>query len=533
MKRQKSYRWHFRCFSVHSTLVMLLLLWTATAALAQTTQAAPATEPHRTSKPGPAQKTAHEPARKAAAGAAEPWTKIPIPPLPAFHPPQPKRVELPNGMILFLQEDHELPLITVMARIRGGARIEPQEKTGLVDLYGEVWRTGGTKTKTGDQMDDFLEARAAKLETDGGMDATTISLNCLKGDFNDVFSLFVELLREPAFRADKLALAKRELDTEISRRNDDVGEIASRESVKLAYGKDNPYVRIPEYATVAAVTREDLVNWHDRFVYPNNIILGVVGDFNSDAMEAKLKEAFGSWARGPEPPKLDVEFHEPKPGLYYVNKEEVNQSVIRMVALGIRRDNPDYYAVTVMNEILGGGFASRLIADLRTKQGLAYAVGGGIGSSFDHPGIFMLGMGTKTATTAEGIKGLNQEIADLLSRPPTQQELRRAKDAILNSFIFHFDSPEKVMQERMAYEFYGYPLDFLERYRSGVEKVTVEDVNRVIHKYVHPGMFAVLVVGNSEADKEVASLGPATKLDISIPPPPASEEAAQPALQKQ
>src|SRR6266576_2028886 len=213
------------------------------------------------------------------------WKQIPIPKLPAFHPQEPKRVELPNGMVIFLQEDHELPTIDAVARIRGGSRSEPAAKVGMVSLYGEVWRTGGTKAQTGNQLDDYLEIRAAKVETDGSADSTTISLSCLKEDFNDVFKVFNDLLREPSLREDKLDLAKREAFDGISRRNDEIGEIARREASKLAYGAQNPYVRVPEYTTIAAVNREDLQQWHDTHVHPNNIIIGIVGDFDSAQME--------------------------------------------------------------------------------------------------------------------------------------------------------------------------------------------------------------------------------------------------------
>lgn len=501
-----------RAFVLGLTLALLAL-----AAPAQTAPnaQAPANQGNQPAQPGPAQKTAREAASPAPQ--AKPWTHIPVPPLPAFHPPLPKRVELANGMIIFLQEDHELPLITLTGRIRGGAILEPTTKVGLVTLYGEVWRTGGTKDKTGDQMDDLLESRAAKIETGGNPDFTTISLNCLKEDFDPLFALYRQLLREPAFRPDKLALAKQQLDTMISRRNDDVNAIAGREARRLAYGKDNPYARFPEYPTVAAVTRDDLVDWHSRFVQPNNILLGVVGDFDAARMEAILRQAFEAWPKGPAAPRPDLQFVTARPGFYYAAKQDVNQSVIRMVTLGIERNNPDYYAVSVMNEILGGGMSSRLFKSIRTQQGLAYSVGGGLGAAYDHPGIFALGVGTKTASTAQAIKSLDQQIQGLLKEPATAAELRRAKDSILNSFIFSIDTPEKVLNERMTYEFYGYPLDFLEQFRAGVDQVTLADVNRVAHKYVKPGTFAVLVVGNSEADKLLSSLGPVKTLDISIP----------------
>jgi len=457
----------------------------------------------------------------AATGQATDWHQIPIPPLPAFHPKEPKRIELPNGMVIFLQEDHELPLIDGVATIRGGSRDEPAGKVGLLDMYGEVWRTGGTKTETGDQLDDDLEVRAAKVETSSGADSTSISWSCLKGDFDDVFKVFSALLRNPEFREDKLDLAKREMDDAISRRNDDISEIAGRESLKLALGKDNPYARQPEYTTVAAVTRQDLVNWHTSHVAPNNIILGVVGDFDSQAMEAKLREAFGQWPKGNAVKSSEIEFAPAKPGYYLIPKTDVNQSAIQMVALGMRRDNPDYFAAQVFNEAFGGGFSSRLFRNIRTAKGLAYAVGGGIGSAFDHPGTLRFSLGTKSASTVEAIQAVYEQIADLKTNPISDEEIQRAKDSILNSFVFNFDSPEKVLRERMLYEFYGYPADFLERFRSGVESTQKADVARVVAKYVHQDQLKVLVVGNTaEFDKPLSSLGSVTTLDISIPAPP-------------
>ena len=453
------------------------------------------------------------------------WEQIQISPLPAFHPQEPKRIELPNGMVIFLQEDHELPLIDGIARIHGGSREEPSGKVGLLDIYGDVWRTGGTKSQTGDQLDDFLEIRAAKVETNGSADSTSISLSCLKGDFDDVFKLFTELLRDPEFRADKIELAQRQMYDSIARRNDEVSEIASRESMKLAYGARNPYARQPEYSTVAAITRQDLLDWHRVHVFPNNIILGIVGDFDSAAMEAKLRKAFEAWPKGPAVKAPEIQFEPAKPGYYLIPKSDVNQSSIRIVELGIRRDNPDYYATQVFNEAFGGGFSSRLFRNIRTAKGLAYDVGGGIGAAFDHPGIVRISMGTKSATTVESIQAIYDQIDDLPKDPITGDEIKRAKDSILNSFVFNFDSPEKVLRERMAYEFYKYPPNFLERYRAGIEKVQPADVARAAAKYLHKDKLAVLVVGNTaEFDKPLSSLGAVTNVDITIPPPPAEKD---------
>jgi zinc protease len=478
-------------------------------------------------KNAPAQ-TTHPPADTKTAKPAAPWKQIPIPPLPPFHPQEPRRIQLANGMVIFLQEDHELPVVGGTMRIRGGSIQEPANKVGLVEAYGAVWRTGGTTKRSGDELDDFLETRAAKVETGGGADSITIGFNCLKDKLDEVFPVFLEVLHEPAFRDDKLELAKTQMNTDIARRNDDIGEIAGREAVRLAYGRDNPYARIAEYSTVAAITRDDLVKWHETFVHPNNIILGVHGDFDPAAMERRLRQAFESWPQAPVPPQPNIVFHDPKPGLYFIEKSDVTQSEIRMVTLGIQRNNPDFFSVDVMNDVLGGGFASRLFKTIRTEKGLAYSVGGGIGASFNHPGIFRIAMGTKSSTTVDAIQALHAELNGMLAaKPITPEEVREAKDSILNRFIFNFDSKDKVLGERMLYEYYSYPADYLERFRAGIEKSTSDDANRVAHKYVHPQQFAVLVVGNSaEFGKPLSSLGPVTPIDISIPPLGTPAEAA-------
>ena len=465
-----------------------------------------------------------------ATGQADSWQQIPIPPLPAFKPQAPKRIELKNGMVIFLQEDHELPLVDGTARIRGGSVNEPDAKVGLIDIYGEVWRTGGTKTQTGDQLDDFLEVRAAKVETGGGPDSTTISWSCLKGDLDDVFKAFKDVLQNPEFRADKLDIAQKEAFDAISRRNDDISEIAHRETVKLAYGSHNPYARTPEYATVAAITRQDLIDWHAKYVHPNNIVLGISGDFDSAAMEARLRTAFDSWPKGPAAPrKIEIKYAPAPPGYYLVEKEDVNQSSIHMVGLGTTRDSPDYYAISVFNEAFGGGFSSRLFNDIRTKRGLAYAVGGGVGTNFGHPGILQVAIGTKSQSTIEAIQAADEDIANLSKQPITDDEIQHAKDAILNAFVFRLDSPDKILAERMTYEYYGYPPDWLDKYQEEVKKVSAADVNRVALKYMHRDQMAVLVVGNSkEFDKPLSALGPVKTIDITIPPPPAEKGEAEP-----
>ena len=461
------------------------------------------------------------PAKPAAVAPSQPWKKIPIPPLHEFKPQQPKRIELANGMVIFLQEDHELPFIKGGILIRGGSRDEPADKVGLVSMYGEAWRTSGTKTTDGDKLDDELESKAARLETSGGSANTSLRWSSLKGDFDSVFASAVDLLLHPDFKADKLALAKRQVDTSIARRNDDASGIAIREAVKLVYGAESPFARQPEFATVAAVTLDDLKVWHDRTVHPNGMIVSVSGDFDSAQMERKLREAFEPLPRGQVMAEEKFTFTDPKPGVRFAQKEDVNQSNVLIVGLGTDRRNPDYYALSVMNEIFSGGFGSRVVQNVRTKLGLAYDVEGSFGASYDHPGIFYVMAGTKSASTVPATKAMLDEVERLKTVPPTASELAKAKDQLLNSFIFHYDSPEKVLNEQVTLAFYGYPSDFLEKYKTGIEKVTSSDISRVANKYVDQSKLGIVVVGNpAEIKPPLNALGePVTPIDITIPPP--------------
>jgi zinc protease len=442
-----------------------------------------------------------------------------IVPLRAFTPQKPRQVRLANGLFILLQEDHELPLVSGSALIRGGSRSEPSDKVGLVEVFGRAWRTGGSAAHSGDALDDFLEARAAKIETSGGMASTSVSFRCLAETLDEVFPLFVELLRSaPAFPQEKVDLARRQLHTGIARRNDDPWEIAAREARKLAYGTSSPYARVSEHATVAAVTRADLSAWHREYVHPNNIVLSIAGDFDASRMEARLRKAFGDWRRGKVATIPRIELPPPHPGVYLVEKNDVKQTNIRIVHLGITRDNPDYYAAEVMNEIFGGASASRLNVNVRTKKGLAYTVGGGLGAGFDYPGMFTVGMATKTEGTAAGIDALFAEIDALQASPATAEELVRARESLLNSFIFRIDSKAAILREQAVYAFYGYPLDSLERYQAAISAVTVDDIARVARKHIHKERLAILVVGKADDfDRPLAAFGPLTTLDITIP----------------
>ena len=461
---------------------------------------------------------------------SKPWEKIPIPALKEFKPQQPKRIELKNGIVLFLQEDHELPFVSGTILIEGGSHMEEPGKTGLVSLYGDAWRTSGTAKVSGDQMDDLLEAKAAHIETDGGLESTTLSWDSLKADTDQVFSLAIDLLLHPKFDLMKLRLAQQQAATGIVRRNDNEGQIASREAAKLVYGPDSPYTRQPELKTIGSVTVADLQAFHDKTI-GDRMIVGVSGDFDPAAMEAKLRAAFDPLPPVHKLPAQHEDFHPPQRAIYFIDKQDVNQSNIQIVGLGTDRRNPDVPTISVMNDILGGGFASRLFQTVRTKLGLAYAVGGGEGFAYDHPAMFHVQVMTKSASTVDATKAAMEQIAGMNTEPFTDEELKRAKDDILTSFLFLYDTPDKVLSERMRLEFYGYPSDYLEKYEAKLRTVTVADLKAAAKKYIHPDQMAVLVVGKGSDIKpglEALGMGTPKTIDITIPGMPQRGPGAGP-----
>ncbi|MCA9463773.1 MAG: insulinase family protein [Nitrospira sp.] len=448
--------------------------------------------------------------------------QLKYPPLGELIIPEPERLVLENGLVVLLMEDHELPLVTASAMIRTGSRWEPREKIGLAELTGAVLRSGGTQKRSGDALDEFLEAKAAAIETGIGDSSGTASMSSLTDDFQEVFRVFGEVLRYPAFDAAKLAIAKNQVMAGIARQNDDPDSIVSREFKKLVYGPESPYTWVPTYATMSQITREDVVNWHHTYFHPNRIILGISGDFQKPQVLSLIREVFGHWPKGPEMRDALVPIRtQPVPGIFYIEKNDMTQAKIAMGHLGIRRDDPDYYSLVIVNQILSGSFGARLFSNIRSKQGLAYDVHGGVGLDWDHPGMAILSMSTKTETTGKGIDALIAEARNMVANPPTDDEVQKAKTSILNSFVFSVDSPSKVLGKYLTYEYYGYPSTWLQEFRPGIEHVTTAQVRAAAERHLRPQAFSILVVGSRGGTRPALTrFEHVEELDIRIPEPP-------------
>ncbi|HKI86983.1 MAG TPA: pitrilysin family protein [Thermoanaerobaculia bacterium] len=451
--------------------------------------------------------------------------QLKFPPLPTVKIPQPEKITLGNGMVVMLLADHELPLVRVTALVHTGSRLEPAGKVGLAQLAGEVLRTGGTEEMAPDDLDQYLETKAASIESSIGTTSGRVSMSCLAKDFPAVFKVFSQVLRDPRFDADRLKVAKTAMVASIARQNDNPQGILFREFSKVIYGKDSPYASNATYASVDAIKRADLVAWHREYYKPNRLILGIEGDFSRPEALALVRQLFGDWNKGAAPGKVAVPYRTaPDVGVFYAEKNDMTQSDILIGHLGITKRNPDFYAVEVMNQVLSGGFASRLFSDVRSKKGLAYAVSGSVGSGWDHPGTFRMFVTTKVGTTGAAIQALLDEAKGMTANPPTEEEVKKAKEAILNSFIFNSDSRQKILSQQLAFAYYGYPLDWLERYRAGIQKVTVPEVRAAAAKFIHLNDFSIVVVGPSKGlDQPLSSFGKVTDLDISIPRPKAEK----------
>ncbi|HTU99816.1 MAG TPA: pitrilysin family protein [Luteitalea sp.] len=448
--------------------------------------------------------------------------QLKYPALPAFSLPKPTRTVLPNGLVVLVMEDHELPLVSVSARFRTGSLLEAADKHGVAGLTGSQMRAGGTTALAPDALDRYLEGRAASIETSIGDDVGSAGMSVLKQDFAEVLQVFSDVIRQPRFDAGRLEVARRGIEASISRQNDDAGGIASREFRELMYGDDSPFARPLTYADVQGITRDDLVAWHAKYIHPDRTIIAVHGDITKADALAAVTKVFGAWPRGP---KLAITFPEPRtasmPGVFEVVKSDVAQSSIRVGHMGsLKSTHPDYYPVAVLNEVLSGGFTSRLFGTVRTKKGLAYSVGGAVGSGYTRIAPFSMSTSTKTSTTAETVETLIAEAKRIISEPPTEEEITRAKQSILNSFVFNSATTEQVLGQQVTYEYYGLPTDWLERYRAGIEKVTVADTARVAKQYIRPDQFTILVVGPTEGrDKPLSTFGTVKTLDIAIPEP--------------
>ncbi len=415
-----------------------------------------------------------------------------------FTPPDPDRVVLENGMVVYLLEDHELPLITLSATLRTGAWLDPPQKVGLAALTGTVMRTGGGGTRSAEQVDQELEQFAGDIGIAMGRLSGSASLDVLSKDFKRGLDIFAGLIRSPSFEPARLELAKLQAIEGIRRRQDNPGSIVSREFLKQLYGPDHPSARESTVESIRRITRADLVAFHGKTVYPNGMILGVTGDFRKDEMLAMLRAAFGDWKKG-EVPDLKIpdarESTASAPAVRFVGKE-TSQTHLRVGHLSIKETDSDYAALALANDILGGSsFRSRLFNDVRTKRGLAYSVGSRLTPGVHDQGVWLMRAETKLPSTQEVIARFVANLERIRTDVVSEEELAEAKEAYVNSFVFSFPNSAAVVNRMIELEYDGLPKDFLQQLRARVVALKREELLAAARKHLHPDRLTIVAVG--------------------------------------
>ncbi|MEO6306793.1 MAG: pitrilysin family protein [Nitrospiraceae bacterium] len=419
-----------------------------------------------------------------------------------FTPPEPDRMVFENGMVVYLLEDHELPLVNMTATIRTGSWLDPADKIGLASLTGSVMRTGGGGGLSAEQVDEELEQFAGGLSVSIGRQSGSASLDVLSKDLKRGFQIFAGLIRTPAFEPARVELAKLQVIEGIRRRQDHPGAIVGREFVKLLYGENHPTARESNIGSITRITRDDLIAFHRKTIHPNGMMLGVTGDFDKPAMLALLRDVFGDWKKG-EVPVLAIadvpQSATAKPVVRFVNKE-TSQTHLRLGHLSIKEQDPDYVALAIANDILGGSsFRSRLFNDVRTKRGLAYSVGSRLNSGVHDQGVWLMRAETKLPSTQEVITRFVANMERMRIELVTDSELAEAKEAYVNSFVFSFASSSAIVGRLIALEYDGLPKDFLQQLRARVIALTKEEILAASKKHFNPERLTIVAVGSGEA----------------------------------
>lgn len=420
-----------------------------------------------------------------------------FPPL-KYEPPDPKgfRTEFANSLRGYIQEDHSLPLFNISAIINFGRLYVPKDELGLDSVMSETLIKGGTKTREGSDIEDRINFIGGSLSFRAGERTSTLSLSVLSEDLDESLELFFDVLMNPEFREAPLSLAKASLIQQLRQANDQPRGVLSREYERLLYG-DHPLTWQPNKTTYEGITGADLKAIHAKYFFPKNIILAASGDFKKSELKAKINKMVAGWKnKSLKIPSFSKKFPQPEPGVYFIQKR-INQGYISLGHLGIEDTNRDYFAVQVMNFILGGGsFSSRITMKVRSDEGLSYNQGSRFRYRWGFPGTFSGYVQTKSSTVGYAISLILDEFNRIRREPVKDGEMETAVNYYLESFSNSFESPQSTMSAFANLEMTGKPMNYYKTYRDKIKAVTKAKVQEVANKYIHPDRAAILIVGD-------------------------------------
>jgi len=463
-------------------------------------------------------------------GQAKKPSDLKFPPL-KYEPPDPKefRVVLANGLRAYIQEDQSLPLVNIWAVTDFGSLYVPKDKQGLDGVMSDALIKGGTKTREGTAIEERIDFLGGTLSFNVAERTSTLSLSVLTKDLDEGLALFFDVLLNPEFREAPLALAKARLIERLRQANDQPAMVLSREYEHLLYG-EHPLTFQPKRKTYEAITAADLKEFHARYFSPKNTFIAAAGDFSKADLGARINQAAANWT-GPEnpPASFSKEFPKREPGVYFIQKK-INQGYISLGHLGLEDTNPDYYAVQVMNFILGGGsFSSRITTKVRSDEGLSYNQGSRFTYRWGFPGTFSGYVQTKSSTVGYAISLILAELDRIRKQPVGDAEMETAVNYYLESFADNFQMPIMAMSSFANLEMVGKPMDYYKKYRDNIRAVTKARVQEVANKYIHPDQLAIMVVGDFEPCNKGGDqwAGPLEKLGkvhmVSLPDPMTGE----------
>ncbi len=420
---------------------------------------------------------------------------------PAEAAPLGRRVAMENGLTLLVAERPTLPMVTLQILVKTGSMPEPKDKAGLADLTAALLPLG-TTTRTAPEISEAIEFVGGNLNADASWDSSTLSLTVLKKDLDMGMALLADVLLHPAFREAEIARKVREIKGRIRQKQEDPG-IVARETFAATLFGDHPYGRPVEgtEGSLDRITRKDLVVFYRRYYVPNNSIMVAAGDVTLEELKGYVQKYLKAWGRGSLSPVKAASSTPPRGRQMVKIDRGVTQANIVWGHIGIERKNPDYYALSVMNQILGGGgLTSRLMRSIREKKGWAYDVHSAI-SARRFPGPFVVALQTKNETASPAIEEVFRQIREIQNTGVTAEELEEAKGFLIGSFPLRYDTNQDVVGLLGGMEFFGLGMNYPERYPAIIKAVTREDILRVARKYLHPDRGILVVVADPDKAK--------------------------------
>jgi len=450
---------------------------------------------------------------------------IKFPALKNFSTPIIEKSNINNGIKLRLIKTDKLPLVNIVAIIKGGSVYDPSNKVGIAEMTAQLLRIGGVKGMSGEEVDAFLDANGITINISASLEDFTVYMSCLDENLEKAFEILSKIIRTPGFDKKKLEEIKTQYASSVQRRNDNPQPILSREFDKVVYGKHTPFSSVLEYEHIDNISMRDIKDEYNQFFAPNNILMGVSGPVDLKNVEGLIIKYLGNWknrASIPAYPKVRKPNNDFK--IAIANKDNLNQNYISVGNMGLMMDKKSEAAIKVFNSIFSQGMDSRLFNKVRTKLGLTYGISGGIVQNEWYPGKVYFSTFTKSESTIPVIKAIFEEIDRIKKEKVSDEELKNAKDYFLNSYVFKFSSPEKVLYSKLSDEFYGEEENAQQKLLEDIKKVTKEDIYKIAQKYLHPEEMKIVIVGNEKLIKgKLSDFGKVKKLDISIKAPVVKE----------